>query len=183
MAQKRRTPTKWVSSSVSGGIPDSASVATADAVSLAGSLTTAVVNRQNPTVVSVRGQISISRASTAANIVAIQWAIVLMRKEFNASNPVQTFTPFSTIDLEERNILAMGMCDAPPIMFTPSNDALATDRRANVYDIHVKVSRKLRNQEDGLFFWIVSTDSSPPGTDDAFNVIGNFRTLLAWPGS
>jgi len=112
--------------------------------------------------------------------VAISWAVVMMRKEFGSSSPAQTFSPFSTIDLDERNILAMGHVPAPGILVL-ADDSVAIDRRSHVIDVHVKVSRKLRMQEDSLYFWISSTDASPPGVDDGFWAIGTFRTLLAWP--
>jgi len=179
--EKRRTPTKWVSAALNAAVPDVSAVATSDTVSLAGALTTAAVNRQDPTVVSVRGQVSCSRLIASSGNVAIAWAIVLMRLELGAQTPVQTFSPFSTVDLEERDILAMGHIPAPPSMFLPSDSSLQTNKEAKVVDIHVKVSRKIKTNQDGLFFWFSSTDSLPPGVDNAFHLIGSFRTLLAWP--
>ena len=174
---RTKRPTKWVSSAVNGAVPDADSLAVADAVVMTNP-TTEIFNQPDPTIVSVRGQLFISRALVTSSRIACAWAIVMMRLDVGGVVPTQVFDPFGTADLERQDVLGMGHLDIPPIAILPSNDSSVIQRGVLTREIHIKVSRKLAQNTNNLFFWIASTDSSPPGVDDELHVIGSFRTLL-----
>ena len=174
-----RRPTKWTSSQRSGVITDSDSLTVASALALT-TPTTAALNRPDPTVVAVRGQISVTRNVATANFHTVAWAILVQRVSASlGTQPIQVFNPFDTGDLERQDIMGMGYIEVPGVN-VDSTDTATNTAASRVADIHIRVARKLDQNSNNLFFWISSTDVAPPGTADAFVARASFRTLLKW---
>jgi len=171
-----RRPTKWVSSQIVGPIPDQSTLVVADGIPMTVP-TTESVNQPDPTVVSVRGQIAVHRATPGADMIVIAWAIVLMRLDVGTAAAVQIFNPFLTSELDRQDILGMGFVESPASLLN-SADARASDFSSKVVEVNVRTSRIVQQNTNNLFFWISSADQMGAGSDGAFNVRASFRTLL-----
>ena len=167
---KRRT--KWCGANRAASVPNQANIATSDAIPLC-QPTTAVVDAPDPVVGWCRGSISLGRNNVTDTLSACAWAIVLGRTVPGATLPVQVFDPFLEADLERQDILGMGFIPIPPMLFTPSTDAVDIDRSQTVVDINIRVGRKLPRNANNLFLWVVSQS-----LDDAFTIRTSVRTLM-----
>ena len=178
--RRKRRATKWCSATLNGLIPDAASLIVGDGLALCPT-TTAVEDQADPMMGWMRGQFSISRVQPAAQQVAIAWAVVLQRTTVGTESPVQIFNPFDGDDLARQDVLGMGCIPAPAIILVPSTDAPTADQSTSCIDIDIGVGRKVDRNNNMLFLWLASTDSVPPGVDNAFHVIGSMRTLMKFP--
>ena len=173
-----RRKTKWLASTRNALVSNTTLLAASDGLPLAAG-TDAVNDQADPTIVGVRGQISISRQNANDVNPAIAWAIVLMRTNPSTPNvPIQIFNPFDQDDLERQDILGMGHVPAPPENIDTGNTGVP-DSRSNVVDVHIKAKRKYARNTNGLFFWIVGDNGlGVAPIDGTFRVIASFRTLL-----
>ena len=115
-----------------------------------------------------------SRVLTTEKNDAVAWAIVMARTAPGTTDPLQTFNPFLPADLERQDILGMGFCEIPPIVFVPSTDASSSNSAASVTDINIRVGRRYHRNANELCLWIVALGSMDVGYEAAFSV----RTLL-----
>jgi len=172
-----RRKTKWVASTTNALVSNTTNLAVSDGLPLAAS-TTAVNDQADPTIVGVRGQLSLSRQNANDVNPAIAWAIVLMRTAPDSSTAIQLFNPFLQDDLERQDILGMGHIPAPPENLEADNTGVP-DSSTRVVDIHIKAKRKYARNTNGLFFWIVGENGTGVAPiDETFRVIASFRTLL-----
>ena len=174
---RRKRPTKWCGVVTTGSVPDSDSLIVADSTNLC-PVTTAANDSPDPVVGWCKGYISTSRLLGSMPTPACAWAIVLQTMSEATGDPLQVFNPWDQTDLERQSILGMGHMAVPPIVLTPSNDTIVTQRQTTVTEINIKVGRKVLRNNQSLFLWFASTDEAAPGTDNAFQVIASIRTLM-----
>ena len=169
---RRKRQTKWCAAVTFGGVPDTGSIATIDALPLCAP-TTAVGDQADPVVGWCRGDITLSHSGSTDTAPAVAWAIVNMRLDVATVLPVQIFNPFDVDDLERQDILGMGHCNIPAMSLN-SSDAQTNTREAMVTKIEVKVSRRLHRNTNNLFLWIAMLGSQ----DNAITAQITVRSLM-----
>ena len=177
-APRRRRQTKWCAATFEGDVIRSSSLVPADAIALCQPTVGETQDQADIVLGWMKGSLSLSRSLTNDAQPACAWAIVMQRTDPGGSNlPIQVFDPFNLADLERQDILGMGHMEIPPIILKSDNQA-QVDSSSRVTKIDVKVSRKLDRNTNGIFLWVVSTRSAPPGTNVAYTVVGDVRSLM-----
>ena len=171
VVRKVKRQTKWCGHTAIANVPNESNVAIGDGRPLCDT-TTAVNEQADPVVGFCRGSLSLSRVTATDTAVSVTWAIVNMRLAPGSVLPVQVFDPYQEPDLERQDILGMGQLEIPAIILEADNTAII-NHSTTVFDVNIKVGRRLRRNTNNLFLWLVSS-----GLDNAFLVRSTIRTLM-----
>jgi len=174
----RDRPTKWCRQHFTDVIQDENNLVSTDMLVLC-PITTAILDQADITAgnpIRIVGALNRAQPSTAE--ITCMWIVALQKFDFATGVFLQVVNPFDDNALSSHDIMGFGFLDVPPVVLTPSTDAVKINSQSIAFDITVGVARKLKRNTHSIALTFAS--KSVGNTDNVLAVELVTSVLLKW---